>query len=76
MASHAANPSTTFLFVMFEGQTRQLGKHLHLPGDLMWVVAPHGKLADEVPVSAPTALLPAKLATRLVCLVLLGREVS
>ena len=32
-------------FVMFERQPRQLGKHLHLPGDLLRGVAPHGKLA-------------------------------
>ena len=74
VASHAANPSATFLLVMFESQPRQLGKHLHLPGDLRRD-APHGKLAalplDEVPISAPTARLLAKLATLLVCLVLL-----
>ena len=76
LASHAASPSATLLVVMFEGQLRQLGKHLHLPGDLLRGVAPHGRLADEAPVSAPTAHLPAKLATLFVCLVLLGCEVS
>ena len=80
VASHAANPSATLLVVMLEGQPRQLGKHLRLPGDLLRGVAPHGKRAalplDEAPISAPTARLLAKLATLLVWLVLLGREVS
>ena len=81
VASHAANPSATLLVAMLEGQPRQLGKRLHLPGDIVRGVAPHGKTGgaapfDEVPISAPTALLLAKLATLRVCLVLRGREVS
>ena len=45
VAGHAANPSATLLVVMLEGQPRQLGKHLHLPGNLVRDVAPRGKLA-------------------------------
>ena len=75
-AKHAANQSAAFLSAMFESRPRLFGKRFHLPGDLLRGVAPHGKLADEVPASAPHARLPVKLAALFVCRVLLGCEVS